>query len=218
MEFRTLTRTVAVAAALGAALMVLATEPTSAQNINPADLAEARAMMEVGEHTLTARPGKTRRPIPEAGKKKPKRNATERVYTKDEVVYLFPYTRALEKVVLESRGNPVLIAASLGAAGEVAGRVFTDKNGYFTFRGLKPGRYMVMTAVPYKVATVTAEDTGKTRTTTTFGYNGWFINSANSVTEPVYRYRDTISDFEHRIVKVVEVKAGQTVTNLGEME
>jgi hypothetical protein len=182
------------------------------------DIAEARAMMEVGDHVLTGRPGKTRYALPAAGQKKARRNATERVYTKNEVVYLFPYTRALERVALESRGNAVLIANALGAAGDVAGRVFTDDNGYFTFRGLKPGRYMIMTAVPYAVATVTREDTGKTQTTTTFGYNGWFIGTANSVTEPIYRYRDTISNLEHRIVKVIDVRSNQKVTNLGEVE
>ncbi len=174
-----------------------------------------RAQMDVGSHMLKGRPGKTRRAIGKNGKVG---RGTERVTTQKEVVYLYPYTAAAEAAIRKFGNNPVMIAGHLGDVAPYKARAFTDANGYFTFRALKPGRYLLITAVPYEVATTTREDTGKTRTTTTFGYNGWDLASANSVTEPIYRYTPGISEFEHRIVKLVDVRADRPVTDMGEVE
>lgn len=175
----------------------------------------AQTQMDVGNHMLTGRPGKSRRIITKKGKVK---RASERVTTQNEVVYLYPYTAAADAAIRKFGNNPVMIAGHLGDVAPYKARTFTNTNGYFKFRALKPGRYLLITAVPYEVATTTKEDTGKTRTRTSFGYNGWDLVSANSVTEPIYRYTAGISEFEHRIVKLVEVRADRPVTDLGEVE
>lgn len=193
---------------------LIAPTPLAAQPVD--ENAWAAAQIEAGEHSLTGRPGKTRRVQDEKGRVK--RRQTERVLTKNEVVYLYPYTASIEAAFRKFGNNPVLIAGSLGDAAKYKARTFTDDNGFFTFRALKPGRYLLMTAVPYTVATTTREDTGRTRTRTTFGYNGWFLDSANSVTEPIYRYTAGRSEFEHPILKVVDVRTGSAITNLGEVE
>lgn len=174
-----------------------------------------QAQMDAGTHILSGRPGKTRRMINQKGQA---RRATERVTTKNEVVYLYPYTAAAEAAIRKFGNNPVVIAGHLGDVAPFKARTFTDANGYFRFRALKPGRYLLITAVPYQVATTTREDTGKTRTRTSFGYNGWDLVSANSVTEPIYRYTPGLSEFEHRIVKIVDVRADRQLTDLGEVE
>ena len=188
-----------------------------------------QAQMEIGEHILTGRPGKTRRALSQPkskvpvislviGKKGRGKEATERVITKDEVVYLYPYTATVDAAIRKFGNNPVVIAGHLGDVSPFKARTFTNDEGYFTFRGLKPGRYLLMTAVPYEVATTTREDTGKTRTRTSFGYNGWFLDNANSVSEPIYRYTNGRSEFEHRIVKIVDVRADRQITAMGEVE
>lgn len=171
--------------------------------------------MNVGEHILSGRPGKTRYEIDE---KKRATRKTERIVTKNEVVYLFPHTPAIDAAVRKFGNNPAAIATELGVAARYKARTFTDDDGFFRFRGLKPGRYLLMTAVPYEAATITADDTGKVRTTTFFDYNGWFISGATSVSEPIYRYRNTVSKFDHPIVKVVDVRPDKPQTALGEIE
>jgi hypothetical protein len=188
-----------------------------------------QAQMDIGNHILTGRPGKTRRVLD--GKKRAKpvislvigkkgrgKEATERVITKNEVVFLYPYTSTVDAAIRKFGNNPVVIAGHLGDVAPYKARTFTNDEGYFTFRGLKPGRYLLMTAVPYEVATTQREDTGKTRTKTSFGYNGWFLDSANSVSEPIYRYTNSRSEFEHPIVKIVDVRADQKITAMGEVE
>lgn len=167
-------------------------------------------------HTLTGRPGATRRQL-KPGEARAKRG-TERVYSKDEAVYVYPYTPYVEALVREVGGDPVRLSMFLGSVRELSARVQTDEEGYFTVRALQPGRYLLMTAVPYQAAGTIREDTGRTRTETTFSAGFGYTASASSVTSPIYRYRDAMLDLEKRIVKVVEVRADQKVTALGEIE
>lgn len=189
----------------------------------PFDPTDAIAGLAPGESTLTGRPGASRRALPGSQNK----GKVERVYSKNEVVYLMPFSPFIEAVVAENAKNKALLIVSITPAQEYSARVLTDDNGYFTFRGLKPGRYLLLTAIPYQAAVTIREDTGKTRTDTQYRGIQWMgpndpgafqLESSTSITSPVYRYRNAISDLEHRILKVVEVKADQRVTNLGEIE
>jgi hypothetical protein len=204
----------------GAALSAALASPASAQS--QADIAESIAGLEMGDHTLTGRPGATRTALADAGKRKglfsrgPK---TERVYTHNQTVVLWPYTRLVEAIVVKNNGSPFLVTSSLGELGQYSARTLTDADGVFHFRGLKPGRYLLSVKVPYEAAITVREDTGRTRTETTFqtsdGYN---ITSADSVTSKVYDYRNATSEFEHHVFKIVEVKADSAVTAIGEMQ
>jgi hypothetical protein len=183
---------------------------------NDFDPAEAATLLDVGEATLTGRPGASRIPLASAGKPRLGRPKRERVYTKNEVVYLFPYTAYVQRIVERHRSNPALLMLNLNVVGEYTARTLTDADGRFAFRGLKPGRYVLMTAVPYEAAVTIREDTGRTRTETTFGYGFGYVSGASSVTSPIYRYRNATSELEHRILQLVEVGAG--ATDLGEIE
>lgn len=193
--------------------------PAHAQSL--ADIAEAIAALEMGDHTLTGRPGATRTVLADAGKRKglfsrgPK---TERVYTHNQTVVLWPYTRLVEAIVVKYNGDPFLVTSSLGELGKVSARSLTDADGVFHFRGLKPGRYLLHTRVPYEAAVTVREDTGRTRTETTFQTDGYFITGADSVTSKVYDYRQATSELEHTVFKIVEVKADSAVTAIGEMQ
>jgi len=205
-------------AALSAALA--APSPALAQS--QADIAESIAALEMGEHTLTGRPGATRTALADAGKRKglfsrgPK---TERVYTHNQTVVLWPYTRLVEAIVVKHNGSPFLVTSSLGELGNYSARALTDADGVFHFRGLKPGRYLLSVKVPYEAAVTVREDTGRTRTETTFQTSdGFNITSADSVTSKIYDYHNTTSDLEHHVFKIVEVKADSAVTAIGEMQ
>jgi len=199
----------------------LAASPT-ARAQSQADVNESIDQLKMGKHSLTGRPGATRHVIAEAGKRKGvfSRGAkTERVYTQKQPVVLIPYTRLVEAITLKHKGDPFLISSSLGDLGNYTARALTDADGVFHFRGLKAGRYLLSTTVPYEAAVTVREDTGRTRTDTTLqttdGYN---ITGASSVTSKVYDYRKTTSELEHRVFKLVVVKADSAVTELGELQ
>ena len=206
------------AAALSAALA--APSPVHAQS--QADIDESIAQLRMGKHTLTGRPGATRNVIAEAGKRRGlfSRGAkTERVYTHNQTVVLIPYTPLVESVVLKRKGDPYLISISLGNLEKYTARALTDAQGVFHFRGLQPGRYLLSIKVPYEAAVTISEDSGRTRTDTTFetsdGYN---ITGASSITSKVYDFHNTTTELEHHVFKLVEVKADSAVTELGEMQ
>ncbi|NJS13856.1 MAG: hypothetical protein HC788_03575 [Sphingopyxis sp.] len=201
---------------------------------NDPDVVQARALMEFGPHSLTGRPGATRYSLPQTdvkGKKKKPKSRTERVYAGNELVYLLPWSDKVAAAFAKGNGSIALTRQFLltesGAAQRYNARTFTRNDGSFLFRGLKPGRYMLLTEVPYQAAVTIKEDTGRTRTeTTTQGFPvfqggqqiGFVPTSSTSVTSPIYRYDKAISDLKHYIVKVVEVRSDTPVTNLGEIE
>ncbi len=197
------------------------TTPSTAGAQSQPDIDESIAQLGMGKHTLTGRPGSTRNVIAEAGKRRglfsrgPK---TERVYTRNQPVMLIPYTRLVEAITLKHKGDPYLISISLGKLENYTGRALTDANGVFHFRGLKPGRYLVSTTVRYEAAVTVREDTGRTRTDTTIQTDGYNVTGASSVTSQIYDYHDTTTELEHRMLKLVEVKADSPITDLGEMQ
>ncbi len=205
-----------------AALAYALAAPSLAHAQSLTDIDESITQLEIGTHTLTGRPGATRPVIAEAGKSRglfSRGTRTERVYTHNQTVVLIPYTRLVESIVLKCQGDPFPVLSSLGNLGNYTARALTDADGVFHFRGLKPGRYLLSTTVPYTAAVTMRDDTGKTRTDTTFqtsdGYN---ITGASSVTSKVYDYRNTTSELEHRVFKLVEVKTDSAVTALGELQ
>lgn len=198
------------------------------------DEGQARALIEYGPHVLTGRAGATRRTLPGAGNAAADRKSksrTERVYSSNEVVYLLPYTDQLAQAVARGNGSPILTRVQVltggGAALRYSARTVTARDGSFRFRGLKAGRYLLMTEVPYKAVVTTRTDTGRTRTETSVqGFPvfqggaqiGFVPQSSTSVTSPVYRYDKAISDLRHYIVKLVDVREDAPVTALGEIE
>ncbi len=200
---------------VGGSLAAFPLESATSQSSTSDDPAFARSQMEIGQHILTGRPGVTRKAMDQRGRVK---GGRERVYTHDEVVFLFPLTPKVEVAVSRFGGNSTAIATELGSAARFRARTFTDDRGYFRFRGLKPGRYLLMVAVPYIAATRTKEETGEVRTSMQYTYDRWFITSATAVSEPVYRYRNSTTALEHRIVRIVEIRPDRTETALGEIE
>lgn len=214
------------------ALVALAPPGLAAATVD--DGAQARDLIAYGPHTLTGRAGATRYSLPKTdakGKKVKPKAKTERVHAENEAVYLLPWTDKVAAAVAKGNGSIPLTRAFLlteaGAAGTYNARTFTRADGTFRLRGLKPGRYVLVTEVPYQAAVTIRQDTGKTRTeTTTSGFGvfqggqqiGFVPTSSTSITSPIYRYDNAISDLKHYIIKVVEVRGDVPVTNLGEVE
>lgn len=204
-----------------AALSVALVAPTPVQAQSQDELDRAMAQLEMGTHTLTGRPGATRDRLADAGKRKglfSKGAKSERVYTQYEPVTLIPYTPLVEAMVLKYKGRPFLVLGSLGELRNYTARALTDADGVFTFRGLQPGRYLLSTRVRFEAAITVRDDTGRTRTTTTFETSGYNIIGASSVTSNIYSYRDATTELEHEVFKIVDVKADSAVTALGEMQ
>lgn len=223
-------RLLCVAAAALPVALVSAAPARAAQ----ADDEQARALIEYGPHSLTGRPGATRYTLPgadKAAKQRRSKSRTERAYSSNEVVYLLPWTDQLAQAVARGNGSSVLVRMEVltsgGAALQYNARTVTAKDGSFRFRGLKAGRYLLMTEVPYKAAVTVRTDTGRTRTETSVqGFPvfqggaqiGFVPQSSTSVTSPIYRYDKAISDLRHYIVKLVDVRGDAPVTALGEIE
>ena len=215
-------------------LCLFAAQPAVSHAQDAADEAQAQALIEFGPHTLTGRPGATRYTLPKVdakGKKAKAKSKTERVHAANEVVYLLPWSDKVAAAVAMGGGSLALTRTYLmtegGAATRYNARTLTREDGSFRIRGLKPGRYVLITEVPYQAAVTIRQDTGKTRTeTTTSGFPifqggqqiGFVPTSSTSVTSPIYRYDKAISDLKHYIVKVVEVRGDMPVTALGEVE
>lgn len=203
-------------------------------HMDQVDERQAQTLIEYGPHILTGRPGVSRKPLPgdgQAATNRKSKSPTERVYSIDEVVYLLPYTDEVAKAVARGKSSLPLTRAEVltggGAALRYNARTVTAKDGSFRFRGLKAGRYLLITEIPYKAAVIVRNDTGRTVTETSVqGFPvfqggaqiGFVPQSSTSVTSPVYRYDKAISDLRHYIVKVVEVRGDVPVTALGEIE
>jgi hypothetical protein len=206
----------------------------SAQPRVSGDAEQAAELVAYGPHTLTGRAGATRYTLPEAdtkGRKRRPKMRTERVYAPNEVIYLLPWTDLVAAAVAKGNGSVPLTRSYLMAEGGEAtrlnARTLTREDGTFRIRGLKPGRYVILTEVSYKAAVIVRSDTGRTRTeTSTQGFPvfqggqqiGFVPTSSTSVTSPIYRYDRAVSDLKHYILKVVDVRADVPVTELGEIE
>ena len=148
--------------ALSCCLAGVVSAPTLAEPKSAFAPAVAIVGLEPTEATLIGRPSASRRSLPNAKKQ----GETERVYSQNEIVYLLPFSPFIQATVAENANNIGVLIAPIAPAQEYSARVLIDENGYFTFRGLKPGRYLLLTAVSYQAAVSIREDTGKTRTDT----------------------------------------------------
>lgn len=129
-----------------------------------------------------------------------------------EWVTLFPMTRYVQ-AWLESQGGYVSrdgLSSLNPEMWKYAGRVRTDRKGYFEFDGLKPGRYLVFADFPVRVHEVERVDTGK-RAVTYYGHYSGII-------EPVYKEvrRDNVTDV--LVDQVIEVRPGVPTTYKARIE
>jgi hypothetical protein len=220
---------------LAFALWISPASGTLAQDrVNSADTQQIASLMEFGPHSLTGRPGATRTALPiidAKGKKRTPKSRTERVHAANEIVYLLPWSDRVAAAIAKGNGSMALTRTYLitegGAAMRHNARTLTREDGSFRLRGLKAGRYVLWTEVPYQAAVTIKTDTGKTRTeTSTQGFPifqggqqiGYVPTSSTSVTSPIYRYDKAISELKHYILKIVEVRSDVPVTDLGDIE
>ncbi len=125
-----------------------------------------------------------------------------------ELVFLFPMTRYMQ-AWLDTYGHDSRLAAPGNlsmAAWRYRGQVLTDRDGSFTFNGLKPGRYLIFGSVPYSYNTYQRVDTG----VRTFSYSAWMGSGSIN---PVYK---TVSAGKASavapILAIIEVKDDQVTT------
>lgn len=184
------------------------------QETIPFSMEEALDLMGIGEATLQGQAlfkfKKTRLQL--VGVKK--------LYARDQVAYLFPMTKFL-KAWVERYAPQGLFYGGFSLQPEldhVAARTITDAEGRFTFRGLKPGQYLLWVVIPYEMERTIAQETGQwaTRTYTANVGNFSFVSAA--VREPVTRAATQVIQLENHIIHVVNVPEGQKLVDLGEVQ
>lgn len=121
-----------------------------------------------------------------------------------EWVELFPMTPYMQQLIegfgldkLEN-GRPQIHVE----AAKFSGRVLTDRQGNFQFHGLKPGKYFLVSQVPYKYRTVTEVDTGSR----SFSYSAM---TGSGTISPIYDEIYGIASDTRWVAQIVEVKDGQ---------
>lgn len=130
-----------------------------------------------------------------------------------EWVFLLPMTRYVQ-AWLETKGGSLAVPDMESLHPEMwkyAGKVRTDRKGYFEFDGLMPGRYLVFAEFPVSIHQAEQVDTGKRAFT--YGYYG-----AITGTEPVYRQVRKDTTMNLLVEQVVDVKSGVTTTYKARIE
>lgn len=184
------------------------------QEAIPFSMAEATDLMAIGEATLKGQAlFKYRKTLLQVV-------GVKKLYARDQVAYLFPMTKFLKSWV-ERYAPQGLRFGTFNLQPEldwVAARTITDQEGRFTFRGLKPGQYLLWVVIPYEMEGVIQQETGQwaTRTYTANVGNFSFVSAA--VREPVTRAATVVRELENHVIHVVDIPEGQKVVDLGEIQ
>lgn len=188
------------------------------QETIPFSMEEASDLMGIGEATLKGQALFTfkKTALQLVGVKK--------LYARNQVAYLFPMTKFLQAWVARY-GAQGLRFGTFNLQPEldhVAARVITDDEGRFTFRGLKPGQYLLWVVIPYEMEGVIQQETGqwqtKTYTSSMSTPMGSFSFVSAAVREPVTRAATQVRELENHVIHVVNVPEGQKLVDLGEVQ
>lgn len=180
------------------------------QDAHPFNLEEAQRMMAIGEATLRGQASMT-----------VKRSRFQilpgtTLYAREQQAFLFPMTAFLQAWV-ERHAAQGLFYGKFKLQPEldlVAARTLTDREGRFTFRGLKPGRYLLWVVIPYEQERTIAQETGQWQTTT---FSSFGVVTA-AVREPVYRAAQQVIELEDHVIHVVDIPPDRSVVDLGEIQ
>lgn len=139
----------------------------------------------------------------------------EKTYAKSRIISLFPMTPYLQAWYDRYKNDIFAGRFELNpATSTYSARVLADDEGRFQFRGLKPGRYLLFTEIPFTTTVRIRQDTGRTRSTVQV-FSDW---SAEVTTEPIYRSRKVKRDFTGMVHRIVEIKQDGTTVDLGEFD
>jgi len=120
-------------------------------------------------------------------------------YAKNELVYLYPMTKYMNNWNQEHKRDYVIGMFFISPEmHDLTARVITDDDGYFKFRGLKAGKYFLITKVNYKATLSEKNDTG--RSNLSLNYFSGVISST-----PIYSYKTVSQQLDHHIYKIVEI-------------
>ncbi|MEA9886612.1 hypothetical protein VDG05_20205 [Xanthomonas campestris pv. raphani] len=78
-------------------------------------------------------------------------------------------------------------------------RTLTSVDGNYEFRGLKPGRYLMISKIPYKMDVIIRNETGQTRHDI-----DWFNNTITS--SPIYKSSKARVEEVHDVFTIIEIK------------
>ncbi|WP_440977160.1 hypothetical protein [Pseudoxanthomonas winnipegensis] len=188
---------------LATALGFMASAPLGAEIIRPVaadslqasfDTEEAERLLEPGSGSLR---GNLQLAVDKGLLKK-----KETFVARDQLVVLLPMTSYMRAWEAKYGKNPVIGAMFINPrVVAYSARVLTDTQGNFEFRGLKPGRYLLVSEIPYKQDVTVRTDTGQTRHDI-----DWFNSTITS--SPIYRENRVRVDQSHDIYAIVEINEG----------
>ncbi|UXA54404.1 carboxypeptidase-like regulatory domain-containing protein [Xanthomonas prunicola] len=162
------------------------------------DTEEAERLLEPGSGSLR---GKLEISIKKGMLKK-----NEKFVAQYQLVTLLPmssYMRAWEKKYSKDPSLGMIFID--GRVLPFSARAITSADGSYEFRGLKPGRYLMIAKIPYKLDVVIRNETGQTRHDI-----DWFNNTITS--SPIYKSSKARVEQEHNIFTIIEIKdAAETV-------
>lgn len=184
------------------------------QDTIPFNMEEASNLMGIGEATLKGQAlFKHRKTLLQL-------KAPTKLYAREQVAYLFPMTKFL-KAWVERHAPQGLFYGGFSLQKEldwVAARTITDQEGRFTFRGLKPGQYLLWVVIPYEMERQIEQETGQWATTTYTANVGNFSFVSAAVREPVTRAATQVVQLENHIIHVVDIPEGQKLVDLQEVQ
>lgn len=188
---------------LAAVLGGLAAAPLGAEVIRPASTDALQASFDTEEAERLLEPGSgSLRGSLQLSVDKGLLRKKEAFVARNQLVVLLPmtsYMRAWEK---KYGSNPVVGAMFINPrVVDYSARVLTDTQGNFEFRGLKPGRYLLVSEIPYKQDVTVRTDTGQTRHDI-----DWFNSTITS--SPIYRENRVRVDQSHDVYTIVEINEG----------
>lgn len=158
----------------------------------PFDTDEAERLLEPGPSTFKGRL--------ETTFKKGLATKTQHFYGARQQITLLPMTSYLQAWDKKFGKDPLTGVTFIdNYVVPYSARTISDKDGNFEFPGLKPGKYLMLAEIPYKVDGYMRQDTGKIQ---------YDINwAASTITEsPIYDTKKAKLDLIHYIYKIIEVK------------
>ncbi|NIJ92633.1 hypothetical protein FHT12_001291 [Xanthomonas campestris] len=181
--------------------LAFSTSPATAVVLEPAPNASLQARFDTEEAERLLEPGSgSLRGKLEMSINKGMLRKKEKFVARYQLVTLLPmssYMRAWEKKYSKDPWLGMMLID--GRVLPFSARAITSADGSYEFRGLKPGRYLMIAQIPYKMDVIIRNETGQTRHDI-----DWFNNTITS--SPIYKSSKARVEEVHDIFTIIEIK------------